>query len=615
MTLSVRKASKFPKNQLSVHGKFMKRYLFYILLVLIGVFWIGGCQAGSQKERAARPAHAAHENEDAFSDIGSDALQSPYYHYMKARFCLGENDPDKAAELLKKAIDLDPESLFLKKELVSLYVSQDKTEPAMSVTEKILEKRPENTEALLMLAKLQIKAGDTQKAKETYHRILGLEPENKNIHLVLGDIYMEEGNLEQAFDIYSKMAESFPGSYVARFFMGKIHMMQNNPAEAEKAFLKTMALKPDLVAPRFELINIYKSRESEQNIPSSRIMDMYKEILDVDEDNTRARMEMAIYLHNHGAIQRAEKLFRKLGSESLSNKRILMTAVNEFLTAERYKDAAVLFTGMLKAAPGNDYLNFLAGLAFDSLEQYEAAINYFSKVSPASEYYKKSMIHTAFLHKQTGRSGEGVALLEKLHGRSPEDVDIITFLAAFYEDTNAYKKCIRLLEKGLASNKDNAALYFQKGVCQDKSGNKQGCIEAMKKVISVEPENADALNYLGYTYAEMGIKLDRAKSLISRALEIKPDDGYITDSLGWVYYKKGLYAKARQLLEKAAELTSYDPVITEHLGDAYFQEKKFDKALALYKKALEKTSGEKKENILQLKKKIQQTRNSLNDSK
>ena len=91
----------------------------------------------------------------------------------------------------------------------------------------------------------------------------------------------------------------------------------------------------------------------------------------------------------------------------------------------------------------------------------------------------------------------------------------------------------------------------------------------MQRAIALNPQNAAALNYLGYTYAELGERLDEAEKLIRRALAIEPDDGYFIDSLGWVYYQRGDYQKAVDQLERAIERAGDDPTVTEHLGDAY----------------------------------------------
>ena len=109
----------------------------------------------------------------------------------------------------------------------------------------------------------------------------------------------------------------------------------------------------------------------------------------------------------------------------------------------------------------------------------------------------------------------------------------------------------------------------------------------MKQVLKIEPDNADALNFLGYTYADLGQNLQEAKKLVAKALEISPDDGYIVDSMGWVYFKLGEYEKALGYLKRAVELAPKDPVIREHLGDAYLKTGDPEKALETYRISLQ----------------------------
>ncbi|MFP3999154.1 MAG: tetratricopeptide repeat protein, partial [Desulfobacterales bacterium] len=117
------------------------------------------------------------------------------------------------------------------------------------------------------------------------------------------------------------------------------------------------------------------------------------------------------------------------------------------------------------------------------------------------------------------------------------------------------------------------------------------------------PENADALNYLGYTFADRGIRLDEAESLIRRALDIEPENGYILDSMGWLYYRKGDYKRARIYIENALEKVPDDPVILEHMGDVYLKLSDRAKALKYYRQARENTG--KEENRAELSEKIE----------
>jgi len=122
----------------------------------------------------------------------------------------------------------------------------------------------------------------------------------------------------------------------------------------------------------------------------------------------------------------------------------------------------------------------------------------------------------------------------------------------------------------------------------------------MRRALEANPENAHALNYIGYTWAERGENLEEAEDLILRALALRPDDGYITDSLGWVYYMRArpllgagreeagreLLEQAREKLFRAQELTGGDPVVSEHLGDVFLLLDQKERALHHYEEAL-----------------------------
>ncbi len=117
-------------------------------------------------------------------------------------------------------------------------------------------------------------------------------------------------------------------------------------------------------------------------------------------------------------------------------------------------------------------------------------------------------------------------------------------------------------------------------------GRFEETVQAMQKVLELDEQNADALNYIGYSYADRGIKLDEAEDLVRKAMELKPNDGYITDSLGWIYFKKGMIKEAIRELKKAVTLAPDDALITEHLGDVYLEAGKEDKAKIQYERAL-----------------------------
>jgi Flp pilus assembly protein TadD len=108
----------------------------------------------------------------------------------------------------------------------------------------------------------------------------------------------------------------------------------------------------------------------------------------------------------------------------------------------------------------------------------------------------------------------------------------------------------------------------------------------IKKLFTIEPNNIEALNFLGYLYAEQGVQLDEAEQLIRRALEAQPENGYYLDSLAWVHFKRAEYDKAVAVQNKAISYVPDDPVMHEHLGDMLWKSGKTDKARATWKDAI-----------------------------
>jgi tetratricopeptide (TPR) repeat protein len=169
----------------------------------------------------------------------------------------------------------------------------------------------------------------------------------------------------------------------------------------------------------------------------------------------------------------------------------------------------------------------------------------------------------------------------------PDNAEFLYHLGTLYESIEAYDRAEEYLKRGLEAAPEDTRLHFRLGVVYDKWGRKEDSIASMKTVIRLDPKHANALNYLGYTYADMGKNLDEAERLVKEALKYKPDDGYITDSLGWVYFQKGLYEKSLQYLNRAVELVPDDPVILEHLGDVHLKLSNKEKALEYYRRSLD----------------------------
>ena len=121
------------------------------------------------------------------------------------------------------------------------------------------------------------------------------------------------------------------------------------------------------------------------------------------------------------------------------------------------------------------------------------------------------------------------------------------------------------------NDKANSVYYYYRGICEERSKQWPKAEADMRKALELQPDQPHVLNYLGYSWIDQGINLDEGMKMIKRAVEQRPDDGYIVDSLGWAYFRIGNYEEAVKNLERAIDLKPEDPTINDHLGDAYWR--------------------------------------------
>ncbi len=573
------------------------------LASVLSFFSVSGCIKGPGAPDLGQAGSKNVADQDLTLSQSND-FQASYY-YLMARRHDSKNETDQAQKALEKAIAKDPDSCFLQREYIICLQKQKKSVQALALAQDLAEKYPDDVENLLLLARL--KKGDEKDMTILLERILQLSPEDKETFLRLGKVYMDEGMTLKAMNLFSRMASIFPDYYVAYFYLGESQRIADQPAAARESYLKTLELEPDLLEPRFRLVDVYKAMGEEKN--KAEIIAVLKEILNFDPGDERALIELSLFYFNTKDYQNADDIFAALGREIRENPDLVVNIVQTLIPEHRYQDAATILSQIRKTLPGNANINFFLGMAYEGLEKPGKAIEYYLKVTPDHPQYKKTILSIAFLYRDMNRTVEAIRFLEQHHRQSPADIDITSYLASFYQENNRYDIAVTMLQRALKEAPNNTALLFKLGAVLDTAGQRQQSIETMKTIIRLDPKHASALNFLGYTYAEMGIHLDQALELIQRAIEIRPEDGYITDSLGWVYFKKQAYDKAVFYLEKAVELLNYETVIAAHLADAYLKTGQQTKAVAMYKKALDNARQDQKKEIREIEEKLKKLEN------
>jgi tetratricopeptide (TPR) repeat protein len=182
-------------------------------------------------------------------------------------------------------------------------------------------------------------------------------------------------------------------------------------------------------------------------------------------------------------------------------------------------------------------------------------------------------------------------------------------LAALYEDQGRLEDARLVLERGRKNFDADENILYYLGFLYDRMGDKEKGFAVMEQLLRVNPNNANALNFVGYTLLERGVDLKAAAVYLEKAVALKPDDAFVLDSYGWLLYRQGKYQAAMKYLEKAYSIKPEEGVIAEHLADSYVALAMPKKALNLYQRAL--MASEDSEFKSRVEGKIENVRNAM----
>jgi tetratricopeptide (TPR) repeat protein len=212
---------------------------------------------------------------------------------------------------------------------------------------------------------------------------------------------------------------------------------------------------------------------------------------------------------------------------------------------------------------------------YESLKKPELAIKLYDRIPLSSPLHRNAEIQIASDLDTLDRTDEGKKRLEHLIAEHPKDTEAIVALANILRGRKDFAACADVYSKAIANvpapEKANWVMFYFRGICYERSKQWPLAEADLKKALVLFPDQPLVLNYLGYSWIDQGVNLDEGMKMIRRAVEQRPDDGYIVDSLGWANFRIGNYDEAVKELERAVELKPEDSTINDHLGDAYWR--------------------------------------------
>jgi tetratricopeptide (TPR) repeat protein len=238
--------------------------------------------------------------------------------------------------------------------------------------------------------------------------------------------------------------------------------------------------------------------------------------------------------------------------------------------------AAMIYLRLaLYLTPQNNLAIISLGDLYERIKQNEQAIDIYAMVPEKDPLRTTADIQTGQILETLGRQDEATKYLKRIVDENPGNEDALSALGNLQRAHKQYADAVETYSRALTkkSKPDKASwpLYYFRGISYEREKKWSQAQADLLQALALFPEQPLVLNYLGYSWVDQGMNLEEAFNMLERAVELRPTDGYIVDSLGWANYKLGRNDEAVKQLERAIDLKPSDPVINDHLGDAYWR--------------------------------------------
>lgn len=510
------------------------------------------------------------------------------YYFIVSEIHYRRNQLREALQNLNNAIKISEEDYsqedYLRFKRAYLLASLNDLKNAQSDTAKALEQSPNDADYLLLMGKIQHGQQKWDEAVRYYQASIKQNTQQSEAHSLLIEVLLAQ--------------KKYP--------------------EALKQILFWEKSEPENVAPLFYKASLYQNFFKKP----FEALRVYQKILQDDPDNIKALSALAdIYVE----LKNKKKLLETLNEMEViapQDPAIKIKLALIYYEDKNYDQAIDEFEDLKSLAPKDDRVIYYLAVMKENTGKSAEAYPLFEQITPKSNFYRDARLHMAFYKKDLGDTEKAIHILEdvqKLKGKNKPDVLLTQSLVEIYRDREDFKKAYEILEQtfkyldtqikslknsssseqaDLHENQNSKAeLLYVWGITLDKQGRTEEAIAKMQAILEFQPDNASALNYIGYTYAEQNKNLDLAQAMVAKAFTLKNNDPYIMDSLGWVFFKKGDFAKAFLLIEKAHQLLPTEPAILEHLGDIWEKKNNLKKASEFYEKSLEVLEHQKSQSL------------------
>ncbi|MBI1648878.1 tetratricopeptide repeat protein [Hyphomicrobium sulfonivorans] len=486
--------------------------------------------------------------------------------YLAANMARNANETSNAASFYQSALALDPNNPVLIEQAFQIETAAGNWERAAPLARKLLEKDEDNRMAHLLLGIDSFKRGDYKKADVSLLRASDGPIGELTSTLARAWAAAASGNEQRAIKLLSKPRQAEWAQFYLNYHKALIADVLGDTKEAATAY--EHSVRQDASTLRIALAYARHAAHHGDVKRANEILDTYadrgqpephilvRELRD-ELKNDKAKVPLIASTANEGMAE----VFYGLG---------------EALTSEGGVGMGILYLQLaLYADPNHAFALAALASAYENAQRYQDAIDAYDRIPQNTALQSAIDIRKAFDLNSLERPDEAIAILEKLSAKYPDDLKPLDALGSilrarkrYDEAAEVYTRAIKLIPE---PDRRHWNIFYARGTCYERLKKWSQAEVDLKKALELYPDQPLTLNYLGYSWIDQNMNLKEGMDLIEKAVALKPDDGYIVDSLGWAHYKLGNFAEAVRFLERAVELKPQDPVLNDHLGDALWQ--------------------------------------------
>ncbi|RWF50745.1 MAG: tetratricopeptide repeat protein [Mesorhizobium sp.] len=490
--------------------------------------------------------------------------------YLAARVAEGDNDLDSAIAYYKQALAFAPGDTSLQQSLMLSLIAQGRFEESLVYADKLKTVPDVERFSRLALAVGSFNKKDFTKAE--YWLKLSLESDLDRLisGIMTGWAKQGAGDASEAMASIDRLQGPDWFGLFKSFHRALIADASGLPEKADAIYAATLqdtatgSAAPETWMRNAQAYASFRARKGDKDKALS--------VLDQAEAFAPGKVEISAL---RDRITKGEKVEPFVAGPSDGASEILLDLATALNRGGGEPFVRLYLQYALALKPDSDAALVQLAAVSEQLKDGEGAIAFYRRIPASSPLKELSELQLGLNLADLDRHDEAISHLKALVEAHPDDMRAYQALGGVYASKEDFRSAAGLYDKAVAMlNTPTRAdwnIFYQRGIAYERLKEWPKAEPNFRKALELFPDQPQVLNYLGYSWVDMNINLEEGLQMIQKAVDLKPSDGYIVDSLGWAYFRLGRFEDAVREMERAVSLKPEDPVLNDHLGDAYWR--------------------------------------------